>query len=52
VITAGEISSSVIVGMTYLLLILEGNSVFLLNKNGRSEYGLFLANIGVLLMQW
>jgi hypothetical protein len=38
--------------MTYLLLILKGSGIFLLKKNGRSVYGLFLSNLGVLLMPW
>jgi hypothetical protein len=38
--------------MTYLLLILKGSGIFLLKKNGGSVYGLFLANLGVLLMPW
>jgi len=36
--------------MTHLLLILKGSGIFLLDQNGRSEYSLFLANIGIFLM--
>jgi hypothetical protein len=38
--------------MTYLLLIIEGNGVFLLDKDGRRKHGLFLADIWILLMPW